>query len=605
MKKLILIILAISIGIIYGIYFNSYLLNISLSFCIICCYLLFFRVNPKLKKYNRVYIFLILVIFFSFYSTYRYNRYENLLCENVDNLKYTCKILSYEKQGDKYSKYLAKITKIDNIKTNFKIYIYLNNDKYRYGDIIVCNLDVQKPLQNRNQGGFNNKLYCYSNNIYAICYAKNIYELSHKNSIIGYINTLKEYLSINILHKLNNQAGILISIILGDDKYLTNEEKEVFSDANLSYILVVSGTHLAYVILLNNFVLMRLRLKQNIVHILNIFVILFYLILNNFAISILRASIMYIINIIYRLRNKRKNNLNVILKLIILFLLINPVYFFNVSLILSFICVIVIELFSSRIDNKLQYNLNEKNNLRLRKTINYLSISITIQLFIIPILSIYFQKMYITSVFSSAFAIPVTSIIIILGIIYCLTLYIPVISTIISLILKLFIIILKLISIYFSNMPLSSINIYKFRWYEVILYYFVLYTIFINGTIYINLKLIIKYIIQKFKLLNKVKKCLICIFIAITVTSVLVYKNSLLKLYFIDVGQGDCTFIKVAGKNILIDGGNSTDKYDNGKSNILPFLLCNRVNKIDYMIVSHFDSDHVRRTVVHNGKCKS
>lgn len=39
-------------------------------------------------------------------------------------------------------------------------------------------------------------------------------------------------------------------------------------------------------------------------------------------------------------------------------------------------------------------------------------------------------------------------------------------------------------------------------------------------------------------------------------------------------------------KNILIDGG------DNKYSVLLPYLLDKRIKSIDYMIVSHFDSDH-------------
>ena len=51
--------------------------------------------------------------------------------------------------------------------------------------------------------------------------------------------------------------------------------------------------------------------------------------------------------------------------------------------------------------------------------------------------------------------------------------------------------------------------------------------------------------------------------------------------------NGDCTFIQTPqNKNILVDGG------DNKYSVLLPYLLDKRIINIDYMIVSHFDSDH-------------
>ena len=61
----------------------------------------------------------------------------------------------------------------------------------------------------------------------------------------------------------------------------------------------------------------------------------------------------------------------------------------------------------------------------------------------------------------------------------------------------------------------------------------------------------------------------------------------------IDVGQGDSTLIVTPqGKNILIDGGGS-ESYDVGKNILLPYLLDRKVTKLDYVIISHFDTDHV------------
>lgn len=67
------------------------------------------------------------------------------------------------------------------------------------------------------------------------------------------------------------------------------------------------------------------------------------------------------------------------------------------------------------------------------------------------------------------------------------------------------------------------------------------------------------------------------------------------KIYFIDVGQGDSTLIQtIEGKNILIDGGGSEfGNFDVGESILLPYLLDRRITAIDYLMISHFDSDHI------------
>lgn len=59
-------------------------------------------------------------------------------------------------------------------------------------------------------------------------------------------------------------------------------------------------------------------------------------------------------------------------------------------------------------------------------------------------------------------------------------------------------------------------------------------------------------------------------------------------------GNGDCTVIQSSmGKNIVIDGGNNQD-YDYGEKVVVPYLLDRKISKIDYLMISHFDSDHCR-----------
>lgn len=59
-----------------------------------------------------------------------------------------------------------------------------------------------------------------------------------------------------------------------------------------------------------------------------------------------------------------------------------------------------------------------------------------------------------------------------------------------------------------------------------------------------------------------------------------------LKIYFIDVGQGDSTLIVTPNlKTILVDGGEEENILVN-------YLLDRRIKTIDYILISHFDSDH-------------
>ncbi|MBB4826221.1 beta-lactamase superfamily II metal-dependent hydrolase [Sporosarcina luteola] len=62
-----------------------------------------------------------------------------------------------------------------------------------------------------------------------------------------------------------------------------------------------------------------------------------------------------------------------------------------------------------------------------------------------------------------------------------------------------------------------------------------------------------------------------------------------LKVHFIDVGQGEAVFIQAPnGKNMLVDGGPKTA----GKT-VVSFLQNKGVKKLDYVVATHPDADHI------------
>jgi competence protein ComEC len=65
---------------------------------------------------------------------------------------------------------------------------------------------------------------------------------------------------------------------------------------------------------------------------------------------------------------------------------------------------------------------------------------------------------------------------------------------------------------------------------------------------------------------------------------------------FIDVGQGDSLLIEFPkGKKMLIDGGGlHEDRFDIGKNVIAPFLWNKKIRRIDYLVLTHPDPDHLK-----------
>ena len=124
-----------------------------------------------------------------------------------------------------------------------------------------------------------------------------------------------------------------------------------------------------------------------------------------------------------------------------------------------------------------------------------------------------------------------------------------------------------------SQIPFSKIYIKTPYFYQIICYYILIF-----------------YIKKHHFKLNKIVAILLILILIGEIVDILPNR---LQIYFIDVGQGDSTLIITPQrKTILIDGGGDVE-YDIGKNTLLPYLLSRRINKLDYIICSHFDTDHV------------
>lgn len=65
-------------------------------------------------------------------------------------------------------------------------------------------------------------------------------------------------------------------------------------------------------------------------------------------------------------------------------------------------------------------------------------------------------------------------------------------------------------------------------------------------------------------------------------------QNPGVRITFFEVGKGDAILIETQGHSVLIDSG-----YDNTSEVILNYLTERDIRRLDFMILTHFDKDHV------------
>lgn len=636
MKRPILVaVIGYLIGIIWGLYFKSivpFLLLVIATYFFINKY--FKSINKfkliSFKRYSR-YLKLvinrdviILMILSSLVSNtiilMKENKY-NKFYSTFNEVEIEGIIVSEKNENEYIDVYKVKLEKI-NGSTYFKnIYLKVNvSKKYKhklnYGDKIKINGEYIEPNSKRNYKGFNYKNYLKTLNIYGTvnCKQIEILERNKGNFILALTNNISIKSKEKIKKLINSDASnIFIGIMFGDTQYIEKSIKENFRISNISHILAVSGMHISYIILGMSFILNNLigKRKGNIII---IFILIIYMLIIGFSSSVMRAVIMGVLMLLSKLVYRKNDIWTSISISIFIILIYNPYLIMDMGLQFSYCGTLGIILFnknvayllrdiSKKFNKKRKFSIKRKIVVLKAKIIDIISVIISAQVFIIPISIFHCNIFGVYFIVTNILVTVIIGPIIILGFILIIMSFISIkLSSFLSTLLELGLNILIEIS-KMGNLPFSKIYFPTLCSYILFIYYSVIPILFV----YYNIKRLknpnnsqrrLKNLVALSKYrLNKNKNKIILIFLIILFILIIIYfipKN--LEIYFIDVGQGDCTFIVTPNnKKILIDGGGSQNKnFDVGKSVLLPYVLDRGYISIDYILISHFDQDHCR-----------
>lgn len=618
-----------------GLYFNTSIVLLYIP--IIAIYFIYKSIRKKKEKFNFLspkrylkYVKLIikkevffLIILSSIISNsiviYQNNKY-NSLYKNVDEIDGEAVVISSKKEKKYTNSYKIRINFLNKNNKYKDTCLYLKVNKWnstdlQYGDKIKFVGEFVEPEVARNYGGFNYKEYLKSIKIYGTIKANSVNVIGKDK--VNVISKIANYNYLIIEKKLDNLfkkdiSGLIKGIVLGDKSNINEDIEENFRISGISHILAVSGLHVSYIIFAFNLLFKKSFGKRNVKFIIILFLI-FYMFLTGFSPSIVRASIMNIIILGAGIFH-RKNDLATSVSLSLLIILIyNPFLIENIGLQFSYMATIGIVLLQKNIkkllksikikNKKWKYKLSTKILKIISKVQEIASVTISAQISILPIMIYHFN------IFGTYFLLSNLLISVLVGPVLILSLITIILSFIInpiakfisyfsSLLIHIFIYISNISNIPFSKFYLPTPNVWTIILYYIMVFLFnIIYVLYnskkLNATIvrFRNLIALIKY-----KVISNKKRCFkfIIIFFLIFILFKLIPKN--LQINFVDVGQGDCTFIVTpSGKTILVDGGGSkSNDFDVGKNTLIPYILDKGYIKIDYIIISHFDQDHVR-----------
>ncbi len=430
------------------------------------------------------------------------------------------------------------------LKGKEKLIVYLDNFNYNLGDTIYLKGKLEIPNRNTTLNEFNYREYLKREKINYILEASDT-KLVKKNN--------------NILYKIKNQLLIymdtfesknyLKSFILGDTSYLGKKVYNSFQDNGICHILSIGSTHITFLSIFLYAILKKLKIKKSFSQSIILIIIFFYLLLTDFNVPILRV---YLYMIISNLNKRFKLNfkqVKIFYLTTLITLIFNPNFLYHKGFLYSYIISFLL-IFCK--------NLLTGNYFQKLFKISFLSFLGSFPL------NIYFNyKVNLLSILYNFLYVPIFSIII---------------------------------------FPLTFLTLF-FKFFDKVLVF--LMETLINLSYFLNNLNFLSLIFKKPSILILIFYFIIIIFIIIkhSKTSIIILILTLIVHFNInyifpynffmiqDVGQGDSLLISLNNKVILIDTGGLYQKEISEK--IVQVLYSLGISRIDYLILSHGDYDHM------------
>lgn len=408
--------------------------------------------------------------------------------------------------------------------SNYKTFDYAENmkTKYIYGSI--------KPNGNIKifKGQYLNKIYVFSNSV-KLKMEENLDRIASENSGLVKRN------SSSVIQRTFQMRLLKIS---GQAVYIIFWRYQV-----LMCGIILVGIKMS---------LDALKVTRRRASIISIILLIFFMILTGFTPSCVRACIMAIMAKTAVLIHRKSNAINNMCFVLLLTLIYNPYNINNTSILLSYGGVIGIlgffQIIKDFMDNKIRKN---------GKVIEYLKttigISLSVQIMIAPIMMYFHKTTSFTFLVANILSGALISVIIIYGFAIVLVSFIQIdLAGILGVPYKIIVKIFVGITEITSKIPFSKVYVKTPYIWQIVFYYLLLFVFW--------------YLIKtnKFQKIKKFKNQIIAIILVIVIIPGItdnMPKNDL-RLYFIDVEQGDsCLIVTPKNKKVLIDGGGS-ENYD-------------------------------------------
>ena len=333
----------------------------------------------------------------------------------------------------------------------------------KYGDVIVFHEPPKSVEPPTNPEQFDYRQYLFRKRIFRQVYLRNDswekLKENRANPVYAFSYRLRDFLleTMNDLGIGGDEYAVAAAILLGYDDTLPTELRQKYVAAGSMHILCVSGMHVGVVFMVFSYLLAFLNKRkrwQNVLkQLLLLLFIWFYALLAGLAPSILRSTIMLSFVIVGDMIKREGVLLNSLAASAFLLLCIDPANLFNVGFQLSYCAVIGIVVLHRPI-----YNLFYIRLKIFDKIWELTSVTLAAQIATAPLSIYYFHQFPTYFWLSNLFMGPISTVVIIGGMVMLLLFFIPYINIGVAFCVKWMIYAMNFVVSWIENLPLSIIK---------------------------------------------------------------------------------------------------------------------------------------------------
>lgn len=459
------------------------------------------------------------------------------------------------------------------------------SDYLKIGKLADCICKYDEFSVARNKGNFNEKEYYHSCGIsgrFKIVDGAEPVVSGKASAFKNSIHKLKLIFE-GKLAKISSKRyfGLFDGILFGEKGDIDENTKELYKLSGILHILAISGQHISLIgICLYKLLRKYLGIIPSGIAA-GVIVVSYGFMVGN-SISATRAILMYLLKVLADIIGRSYDVFTALMTALLLICIENPLAINSAALHLSFGAIFGIAFVY---DNYAKL-LNIKSKI-VSSFVSSLSVNVVIK----PIILSNYYEICNYSTIINVIIVPFMSVVVICGF---AGIFVSFVSTSLG---KVVIypacIVLSLynhICNFFVNLPFSMSISGEISFVRMFIYYMFSLT-FILGIRYF-LKKTVKTPDYDFWYEKLIKRG--CFMGGLLILNIVLFYSPKqnLKITMLDVGQGDCICINT-GKNVILTDAGSSSEQDVTKYRIMPFLKASKIKKIDFLIMTHSDEDHI------------